>query len=76
VVGAAKVVASQRGPDSGRDAVTTPRAGEDQGAGWAAVGKLASDGADDLAGERDDADAGGALGSVLLAAAEASGLVA
>ena len=76
VVGAMEVVAGQLGPGSGRDAVATAGSGEDQRAWGAAVGELAGDGVGDLAGERDDADAGGALGPVLVAAAELASLVA
>ena len=75
-VGAVEVVAGQLGPGSGRDAVAAAGSGEDECAWGAAVGELAGDGVGDLAGERDDADAGGALGPVLVAAAELAGLVA
>jgi hypothetical protein len=37
---------------------------------------LSGDGVDDLAGEGDDANAGGALGPVLVDAAELAGLIA
>jgi hypothetical protein len=42
----------------------------------AALGELAGDSGGDLGGERYDADAGGALGPVLVAAAELAGLIA
>jgi hypothetical protein len=76
VVGTMEVVAGQRCPSAGRDAVAATGPGEHQCAWGAAVGELAGDGLGDLTGERDDANAGGALGPVLVAAAELAGFIA
>ena len=76
LVDAQQAVSGHGAASAARQAVAATGTGEHQciwvGIRW----ELAGDGLGDRAGEGDDADAGRALGSVLVAGAEAAGVVA
>src|ERR671930_97659 len=75
-VGAAQVVARERGAAARRHEVSSAGTGEHQRSWRAAVGELPGDRLGDRTSQGNDADAGRALGPVLVAAAEPARLVA